>query len=872
MIRTALKTVFAHKLRLLLTALSVMIGVAFIAGTFIFTDTIDNTFNQLFDDVFEGQDVIVQAESEFDVGFSGPPPVDETVLDIVLGVPGVEVAEGSVGGFAVIYDKEGEAIVPAGPPTLGGNAPEDERVAGNISIREGRAPTGPGEVVVDAKTAEDNELFVGDTVKIQTSTQVGEFELVGTLGFGEADNVAGATFAGFETATAQELFDLVGKYSTITVIAEEGVSPDLLRNSIAVQLPAGIEAITAADEADAQSEALSESLGFLQTALLVFALVAVFVASFIIQNTFRIIVRQRQKELALLRAVGATGTQVVWMVVIEAILVGVVASVVGIAFGFIIAQALTGVLGGIGFDLPSTTAPLATRTIVVGVAVGLFVTVASAVLPAIRASRIPPVAALQDVDVQLRMSDRRRTTIGSIVLVAGIALIVNGLFGDVLDLGPLNELTAIGVGALMVFLAVSMLSSLIVKPFASFLAPILGFIAPSNLIRPIRRLLGRASGKDQLTGLLAEQNSVRKPRRTATTASALMIGLALVAFFFVLGDSIKSSASAAIEEGLRADYVISVDGFAGGFSPALGEELAKQPEIGAVTQLRFGFWDRDGSDEFLMGINTDNVDETIFLGVTQGSVAALGDGGVMVFEDIFEDEGWALGETIPMGFATTGLQEVPIVGVFTEAGVVQANFLVGLDFYESNFEGFGTDVDFVLAVKSVDGVTPDASRSVVEAVAADYPNANVRDQAEYRQSQEDQVNTVLVLFNALLALAVIIAVFGITNTLALSIFERTREIGLLRAVGMNRPQLRRMIRHEAMIVAIIGAVLGIIVGLFFGIIVTSALAAQGIDVLSIPVVQIALLVIFGAIAGLMAAILPARRAAKMNILEAIAYE
>ncbi len=872
MIRTAFKTVFAHKLRLAGTAMSVMIGVAFIAGTFIFTDTIDNTFNQLFDDVFEGQDVIVQGEAEFDVGFTGPPPIDESVLDTVLAVPGVDLAEGSVGGFAVIYDKEGEAIVPTGPPTIGGSITEDSRLSGNVVIREGERPVGPDQVLVDARTADDNGLRVGDVVRVQTTNNVGEYEITAVVGFGESDNLAGATFAGFDLPTAQSLFDLEGKFSSITVIAEEGTSPDLLRNSIATVLPDGVEAVTAADEAEDQSEALSESLGFLQTALLVFALVAVFVASFIIQNTFRIIVRQRQKELALLRAVGATGSQVVWMVVIEAVLVGVVASVLGIAFGFVIAQGLTGVMSGIGFDLPSTTAPLASRTIIVGVSVGLFVTVAAAVLPALRASRIPPVAALQDVDVRLRMSDNRRTLIGSIVLLVGVGLIVNGLFGDVLDLGPLNELTAIGVGALLVFLAVSMLSSLIVKPFARFLAPVLGFIAPSNLLRPLRGVLGRASGKDQLTGLLAEQNSVRKPRRTATTASALMIGLALVAFFFVLGDSIKASAGAAIEEGLRADYVISVDGFSGGFSPALGEELDEQPEISAVTPLRFGFWDRNGSDEFLMGVNTDTIDETIFLGVTQGSTAALGDGGVMVQEDIFEEEGWALGDTIPMGFATTGLQEVPITGVFTEAGVVQANFLVGLGFYEENFQGFGTDVDFVLAVKAADGVTVDEARAVVDGIAADYPNANVRDQAEYRQSQEDQVNTLLVLFNALLILAVIIAVFGIANTLALSIFERTREIGLLRAVGMNRSQVRRMIRHESMIVAIIGAVLGIIVGLFFGVIVTSALASQGIDVLSIPAGQIIFLVLFGAIAGLLAALLPARRAARLNILEAIAYE
>ncbi len=853
MIRTAIKTVFAHKVRLALTAMSVMMGVAFIAGTFIFTDTIDESFNQLFEDLYEGQDIIVQGVAEFDVGFSGPPPIDESVLDTVLSVPGVEAAEGGVSSLAIIYDKDGEAIVPTGPPTIGGSVTQDLRLAGNAQIREGRLPEGPGEVAIDAATAESNDLAVGDVVTIQTPTEVSEFEIVSTIGFGDSDNLAGATFAGFELATAQRVLDLEGVYTGVTVIVEDGASVDVVRNSIAAALPSGVEAVSAVDEAAEQSDALSESLGFLQTALLVFALVAVFVASFIIQNTFRIIVRQRQKELALMRAVGATGGQVVWMVVIEAVIVGIVASIVGIAFGYVIAQGLTAVMAAIGFDMPAANAPLAIRTIIIGFAVGLGVTVAAAVLPAIRASKIPPVAAMQDVDVSLRMSDRKRTIIGSVVLASGIALILNGLFGDILDLGPLNELTAVGAGALLVFLAVSMLSSLIVKPVAKFLG------------WPLPRF-------DNLTGMLAVENSVRKPKRTATTASALMIGLALVTFFFVLGDSIKASAGAAIEKGLRADYVVSVDGFSGGFSPTLGEEVAASPEIDAVTALRFGFWDRNGSDEFLMAVDTDTIEQTVFLGTIEGSVEALASGGVFVHEDIMSDEGWVLGDTVSMGLATTGLQEVEIVGVFTENGVVQSNFVVGFDFYEANFEGYGTDVDYVLAIKAAEGVSEEASRTVVETAAADFTNVSVRDQAEYRQSQEDQVNQLLVMFNALLILAVIIAVFGIANTLALSIFERTREIGLLRAVGMNRRQIRRMIRWEAMIVAIIGALLGIVVGLFFGVVVTAALASQGINVLSIPSGQIIGLVIFGAMAGLFAAILPARRAAKLNILDAIAYQ
>ncbi len=853
MIRTALKTIFAHKLRLVLTAMSVTIGVAFIAGTFIFTDTINQTFTDLFDDQFAGQDVIVQGEAEFDVGFSGPPPIDESVLATVLAVDGVAVADGSAGGFAVIYDTNGEAIVPTGPPTIGASWTEDERLVGNIVIREGRGPAGPTEVIIDAKTATDNGLAVGSVIKVQTVGGVAEYDLVGIIGFGDADNIAGATVAVFDLATAQTLFGLEGQYSAITVISDDGVNPDILRNSIALAIPDGVEAVTSADEAEAQTEALQESLSFLSTALLVFAAVAVFVAAFIIQNTFRIIVRQRQRELALMRAIGATGGQVVWMVAIEALIVGIFASVVGIALGFVIAALLTAGMAAIGFDMPSTSASLAPRTVIVALIVGIGVTLVAAILPAIRAARIPPVAALQDVDVRLRMSDRRRTIFGSITLVIGVGLIVAGLFGDVIDLGPLNELTAVGIGALIVFLAVSMLSSLVVPT----LARIIGWPLPKI---------------DNLTGTLAIGNAVRKPRRTATTASALMIGLALVAFFFILGDSIKTSVSGSIEKGLRADYVISVDGFAGGFSPSLAEDLKTQDEIDATTSLRMGFWDRGGNDEFLMGIESQTVDQTIFLDVQEGSVTALTTGGVFVHTDVAADEGWIVGDTVSMGFASTGLQEVEIVGIYAEQNVVQSNFLVGLEFYEANFSGFGTDTDFVVAVAAADGVDPASARAVVEDAAAEYGNVTVRDQAEYRESQEAQVDSLLVMFNALLLLAVIIALFGIMNTLSLSIYERTREIGLLRAVGMTRPQTRRMIRWESIMVAVIGAILGIVVGLFFGIVVTAALKSQGIDQLSIPAVQIFGLVLFGVVAGLLAAILPARRAANLNILEAISYE
>jgi len=853
MIRIALKTFFAHKLRLTMTALSIMFGVAFIAGTFIFTDTIDKSFGDLFEDAFAGQDVIVQTATEFDVGFSGPPPLDEQVLDVVRGVPGVEAAEGQVGGFAIIYDKSGNAIVPTGPPTIGGSWTEDERLLGNVNIREGRRPEGPAEVTIDARTADDNGFAVGDTVTVQTQTGVADFELVAIVGFGEADNLAGATFAGFELATAQEVLGLGGLYSSITVVADADTTPEAVQAGIASAVPANIEAVLATDEAADQTEALQEGLSFIRTGLLVFAIVAVFVASFIIQNTFRIIVRQRQRELALFRAVGATGAQVVRTVVIEALLVALLASVAGILFGFVISQGLTAMMSSIGWDIPSTTAPLAMRTIIIGMAVGVLVTVVAALLPAMRAARIPPVAALRDTDVQLRMSDRTRSVVGLAMLAIGVGLIVAGLFGDVLDLGPLNELTAVGLGALGVFLAVSVLSSTAVKP----LARVIGW--------PLPKL-------DRLTGTMALENSVRKPRRTATTASALMIGLALVTFFFIFAESIKASAGSAIEEGLRADYVISVDGFAGGFSPELANELETLPEVDTVSRLRLGFWDNQGTEDLLMAVDDATIEEAVFLDVQAGSLAGLAEGGVLVYEDAAKDNGWVVGDTIEMGFTSTGLQEVEIAGIYGAQDVVQTNYVVGLDFYDANFSGFGTDLDMVVAVKTAPDVEAATARGSIEAAAADFPNATVRDQGEYRQAQEDQVNQMLLLFNGLLFLAVIIALFGITNTLWLSVFERTREVGLLRAVGMSRWQVRRMVLWESIIVAVIGAVLGIAVGTFFGVVVTAALAGQGTDVLAVPIASIIGLVVFGAVVGVLASLAPARKAAGLNILEAITYE
>jgi putative ABC transport system permease protein len=849
MLRATLKNVFAHKTRLILTAFAIIFGVGFVAGTFIFTDTIDATFSNLFDDVYEGIDVVVETDTEYNPGFAAPPPFDENVLEIVQAVPGVKAADGSVGGYSQLIDKDGEAIQPMGPPTIGGSWTDVPELQGNTELREGRAPQASGEIVIDAGTAKDNDLLVGDVVDVLVPIGRGQYEIVGIAGFGETDNIAGATLTLFTMEEAQRVLDQEGLFGTIQIAADEGVSADELTNRVNLALPAGLVANSAADESADNAEQLSEGLGFIQTVLLVFAAISVFVGAFIIQNTFRIVVAQRTRELGLLRAIGATGNQVIRMVLIEALIVAVIGSLLGIGFGFVISGGLTALMSAIGFDLPSTSQQLATRTIVAGLTVGIIVTLLSALVPAIKAARIPPIAALMDVDSEPTGSLRRRSIVGGLVLVFGVFLVLNGLFGDIIDIGPINELTSVGIGVLVVFIGVSILSVLFIEPLAKVIS------APM------------VTGK--ITGRLAKQNSIRRPRRTAATASALMIGLALVGFFFILGESIKASTGAAIEEGLRADYVISVEGFAGGFPTSLAETLDAAPETAAVTPLRLGFWDKDGTDELLIGIDAETVEDTIFIGLEQGSLDALAQGGVFVLDDAADSNNWVLGDTIQMGFAATGLVEAEIVGIYTEVNVVQVSYLVSMDFYEENFS---EQLDFVIAVKAADGVSLDASRMVIETATAEFPNTKLEDQVEYRQSQEAQVDTLLNLFNGLLALAVIIALLGIINTLVLSIIERTREVGLLRAVGMSRWQVRRMVLWESIIVAVIGGVFGLVLGIFFGFVLVSALGSQGVDVLAIPTGQLIVLLVFSAVVGVIAGLWPARKAAKLNILEAISYE
>lgn len=845
--RATVRGLLAHRFRLALTALAVVLGVAFVAGTYVLTDTMNRTFDNLFRDATAGVDVYVRAEAAFEVeGFGERDRVPEELLDTVLLVDGVAFAEGSVGGFAQLVDEEGEAIAPVGPPTLGVSWPEHPELSG-LSVREGRPPERDGEVAIDAATAAKYGFRVGDRVQILFPGPSEEFEVVGIAGFGEADNIAGATLAAFDLRTAQRLLRAEGEFDAIEVAAEEGVSAVELRDRIAQVLPAGVEAETGEAVAEEQSDSLKEGLSFFNTALLVFAGISLFVGAFIIFNTFNILVTQRTRELALLRALGASGAQVRWAVLGEALVVGLVASGVGLGAGVLLAMGLRELLRAFGIDLPSSSLQVLPRTIVAAVLGGVLVTVAASVFPARRAARIPPVAALRDADTVRPLSVRRRSLSGGLVVAAGVTALLLGLSGQ-----AGNALALVGAGVGLIFLGVAVVSAVLARPLARAIGA------------PLARL-ARVPGK------LGRENAMRNPRRTASTSAALMVGLALVGTFLVLGSSLKESVGATLEETFRADFLLRPTAQFGSFSPEVADRLRAIPEVGVVSPTRVGQWREPGTGgtRFLTAVDPATVEQVTELDVREGTVAALAEGGVLVHEGVAEDRGLRVGDVVEMEFAATGVVHQQVVGIFGEEGFVGADYLVSLETFDRNF---AKDLDDFVLVKVAPGASPDQARAAMGPVLEAFPNVEVQDQVEVREDAERQIDQLLGLVNALLGLAVLIALLGIVNTLALSVYERTREIGLLRAVGMERRQVRSMIRWESVIIALLGGVLGLAVGVFFGWALVRALGEEGVSRLALPGAQLGMFLAVAGFLGVVAAVGPARRAARIDVLQAIAYE
>ncbi|HEX2152608.1 MAG TPA: ABC transporter permease [Acidimicrobiia bacterium] len=836
MLKTALRSLQANKLRFGLTALSVVMGVAFVAGSFVFTDTIQARFDTLFDDVYAGVDATVRIDETATVETS----FDESYLTEVRAVPGVDRAEGSVSGSAQILDRNGETLGGIGSTTLGFSWVADPALnVGRIGDGDGRAPVGPGEVVIDKYTAEANGFAVGDTIQVLTEQGVGHYQLVGVAAFGTEDNLAGATIAAFDFDEAQRLFGLEGRLDTIDVVAADDVAEAELLADLATAMPTGTEAVTGQQQTQEQLDDVTAGLGFLNVALLAFAGISVFVGAFVISNTFRITVAQRIRELGLLRAVGATTSQVNRLVLIEAAVLAVLASALGVLAGIGVAELVRVGLDAVGIALPDGPLRVEPRTVIVGFTVGVGVTLVAAILPARRAASVSPMAAIAAVDTRTpRKSLRNRAIVGSSLSLAGAGALVGGL---TVQNGA--SLGLVGGGAAVVFFGISTLAPLIAAPVARVIS----------------------SPFQSITGKLARENTVRAPRRTASTASALMIGVTLVALVSVFAASIKVSISDTMETN-PADLI--VNSFADPLSTEVTDtalaNLQASPEFDVVSPVTFGWYSIEGVDLDVAAVDPATLSQ-VWNGAPSIDLADMGDG-LMVHVNVMEDNGWAVGDVVDVEYVA-GTVPTEIVGTFETS--LLANTLVSHEVYGRNV---GHGPASFASIRLAEGVSLEAGEAAAKADLAGFPTLQVQTRSESIETAETQIDQLVSLFSGLLGLALIIAVLGIANTLALSIVERTREIGLLRAVGMSRRQVRSMVRIEASVTAVFGALLGMAMGTGLGFALVRSLQADGLASFAIPYGQLVVWVALAALAGVAAAIGPARKASRLDILRAISYQ
>ncbi|MGL5825896.1 MAG: ABC transporter permease [Nocardioides sp.] len=846
MFRAAWKSLLGRKLRLIMSTFAIVLGVAFVAGSLIFTDTLGRSFTALFASTVG--DVVVRPEGGNSVdGAPSTRTIPASVLDDLSAVAGAARVDGNVSAFGVyVVSDQGKIIGGQGAPGIGSNwtgAPAGHGIDG-FGIVAGRAPAASGEVVLDRRTAELAGYDIGDTVRIVTAGTQATLapRLVGTADFEGGGSLNGASVCAFDTATAQDLF-VKGRdvYTDIWVTADDGLSQEELKASVTPLLSEDLEAVTGDEAADETASALEEALGFIQTFLLVFAAISLVVGSFLIVNTFSILVAQRSRELALLRAMGATRGQVLRSVLAEALLLGVLGSTLGLVLGIGLASALKALFAQFGLDLSGQSLVFEPSTVVVSYAVGIVITVLAALFPAWRTGRIAPVQAMRDDIAMPPASLRRRSIAGAGLLALGGAALGAGLFADI----P-RPLWYVGAGVLGILLAVAALSPTISKPFLTGAAA------------AYTRVFGSV-------GTLAGQNSLRNPRRTTATASALMIGLALASTMAIVGASAKASVDDTIAENFVGDYVVSST-FGQAFSPAIGTQMAAIDGVDAVVPQRFGLTERDGDPEPMASIDPAALTELLKLDFVKGRAADLTDGRVIVSEQWADDLGIEVGDQVSLD-APSGTKSYPVTAIFAENPMLAADVVTTPATYLQ--AGFPDSDNFLIV--DVDRQSAELE-SRLAGVVEDNPLVTVKDQQALADEQRGPIDRLVLMIFALLALALVIASLGIVNTLALSMIERTREVGLLRAIGLSRRQLRRMITLESVVISVLGALLGVACGMVFGVALMYALRDEGLRVIEIPGGQLGLFLALSILIGVVAALLPARRAARLDVLQAISTE
>jgi putative ABC transport system permease protein len=854
MLTVALKGLAGRKLRAGLTALAIVLGVAMISGTYVLTDTINNGFNSIVTNSYKNTDVVISGEAPFkNTNGNGveTPTFPESVLTKVEKLQDVALAEGAVQSTSTkLIGKDGKVIDTGGAPTLGFSVDPGVQDLNPTQLIAGAWPVAAGQVVIDNQTASKKHFAVGDPISIQAVGPQRLFKVVGIATLTGVSSIGGATFALFNLPTAQQIFGKVGQLDVIRVQAKSGVSKAKLISEIKPLLPS----TATVRDTNAQVKEDKKQFGFvsfLKYILLAFGGISLFVGAFVIANTLSITIAQRMREFATLRTLGASRRQVLRSVIVEALVIGIFGSLVGLFLGLGLAKLLNKLFVIFGIDLPQGSTVFATRTIIVSLIVGTVITLIASVRPARRATRVPPIAAVREGSV-LPVSRWAKygpmTSLG--ILLAAIALVAIGTLGSGIATGP--RLLSLGIGVLLLFFGVSMNAAKVVRPLAGVLG------APA-------RTIGGAPG------ILARDNATRNPSRTASTASALMIGLALVTFVAIFGLGVRKSFEDAVNQLFVADYAITATNTFTPIDVAAGNSLQGKPGIKDVTAIRAGSVHFLGGDHNLTGV-APNAEKGIAIDWTAGGNTVpgrLGLNGYFTDDDFAKSHHLRIGSMTSIEFPSGKKLDLRLIGIYKKpnGGSPLGEATISNRLFDREIPRPKDEMVLI----NMPGGASDANTALLKKDVAAFADAKVQTREQFKHNFLRPFTKILNLLYALLALSVIVSLVGIINTLVLTVYERTREIGMLRAVGMTRSQVRTMIRYESIVTALMGAALGIVVGTFLAALTTHALKSDGV-VFAFPVLQIVYFVLAAILVGILAAVLPARRAARLNVLEALQYE
>ncbi|MEO1057352.1 MAG: FtsX-like permease family protein [Actinomycetota bacterium] len=839
----ARRSIRARLGRTIAIAVAITAGVSFVVGSFVLADSLRDVFTDLFDELSEDVDLQVRSVQEFDTD-DAREPIDVTLVDDVRAIDGVEIAEPTLTRYAQLINDEGEAVSPAGGPTLGVSWEGDDSVQG-VTIKEGVAPSGADEVAIDKATADRERISVGDEITYLTDTGQHTGTVTATIGLGDTDSFGGAALVALDLDTALDRFGAEGKVDTIDIKVADGADVAAVDAELESVLTNSVEVITGEQVAEESAEGVNEFVDLFGNGLLIFAFITTFVSGFIINNVFQITIGQRLRELALMRAVGASGRQVRRMIVGEALILGIVATILGVFGGLLVARLLIAAFNAAGAGFPSSATIIQPRTVIIAFLVGVGITMLSVLVPSRRAARIPPVAAMRP-ELGFGALGRRRMIGGIVLTTLGLVMFLVGMFAQ--PGGTQGLIFFAGGGGLLLFVGVASVSSTIARPVTRFLG------------WPIEKLF-------KVPGALARENVARAPRRTSSSAAALMIGVSLVSAAAVFASSLRSTFVDTLENAITADYIVTDDSFQG-LSPVVAETLAEVPELSAVTPVRGISGQVDGDTKNFGAVDAVAFEELVDPDLQEGTIGGLSENGVLVHTDPASDLDLEVGSEVEVLYQNGVTSTLTVEGIYDDATF--GNWLISLDTLEAVSDAPARD--FFIIGKLADGVDAETGDVAVAAAIEEFPQANLQTNAEFRESQEAQINQLLVIITMLLAFAIVIAVLGISITLALGVFERTREIGLLRAVGMNRRQTRRSIRWEAVIVSTFGAVIGIVLGTFLGVVLSLAVPDDIINKLAFNPTIIVIILIGGVIAGLFAALYPSYKASNMDVLDAIATE